>query len=471
MSVPKDILAIPRPKNTRVKPSGNHYLVIKRTCKRINGRNVPVELGVIGEIRDGRYIERVKEPVKREVDIKDYGEVSLCDKLGKDLMDDLLKVWTPKEATCLYTIALLRAAYGEVKNRDLELQYQTSYASELYKNVALSELTVSKFMDSIGKSYTLIRKFMQNRIESAKGKKLVIDGMLKDYNSKSIFSEFSRKGAKKGSKDLSLLYAFDPEEMEPIATKPYVGNMLDMTAIDDFVDDYKITNGIMVFDKGFPSKAFLDKMQKEKNLSYIAPLKTNSKLVKRYKMDEPDTPLEGYENGTILCKKVKMSNGKFLYSFRDPKMAMEQEVGYIAKAKKKDKFDVEKYNAKKSEFGLIVFESRTDTTPLIIYKAYAQRWDIEVFFDFYKNIIDRDCENVHNDYRVYATELINFLTALIASRVKKQFSKLGLYKHHSHKELMRYLSKYKMVRMGEEGKWKPCKKLAYIDNIISTLGI
>ena len=90
---------------------------------------------------------------------------------------------------------------------------------------------------------------------------------------------------------------------------------------------------------------------------------------------------------------------------------------------------------------------------------------------FYKNIIDRDCENVHNDYRVYATELINFLSALIASRVKKQFSKLGLYKHHSHKELMRYLSKAKMVRMGEEGKWKPCKRLSYIDNIVSTLGI
>ena len=76
--------------------------------------------------------------------------------------------------------------------------------------------------------------------------------MLKDYNSRSIFSEFSRKGAKKGSKDLSLLYAFDPEGMEPIATKPYVCNMLDMTVIDNFVDDYKITSGIMVFDKGFP---------------------------------------------------------------------------------------------------------------------------------------------------------------------------------------------------------------------------
>jgi hypothetical protein len=36
---------------------------------------------------------------------------------------------------------------------------------------------------------------------------------------------------------------------------------------------------------------------------------------------------------------------------------------------------------------------------------------------------------------------------------------------------MRYLSKDKMVRTGEEGKWKACKKLAYIDNLISTLGI
>lgn len=211
MAIPKEILAIPRPKNTRVKPSGNHYLVIKRTCKRINGENIPVELGTIGEIRDGRYIERSGTPARREIDIKDYGEIAVCDKHGKDLMGDLLEVWTPKEAKSLYT--------------------------------------------------------------------------------------------------------------------------------------------------------------------------------------------------------------------------------------------------------------------LLVYRAYAQRWEIEVFIDFFKNIIDRDCENVHNDYGVYATELVNFLSAIIASRVKKEFSRLGLYKHHSHKELMRYLSKYKKVRNVEDGKWKPCKKLAYIDDIISMLGI
>jgi len=39
MAIPKEILAVERPKNTRVKQSGDRFLVIKRTCKRVDGRN------------------------------------------------------------------------------------------------------------------------------------------------------------------------------------------------------------------------------------------------------------------------------------------------------------------------------------------------------------------------------------------------------------------------------------------------
>ena len=43
------------------------------------------------------------------------------------------------------------------------------------------------------------------------GKNIVVDGMQKDYNSQDGYmSEFSRKARTKGSKDLSLLYAFNP---------------------------------------------------------------------------------------------------------------------------------------------------------------------------------------------------------------------------------------------------------------------
>ena len=33
------------------------------------GKNIPVEIGTIGEIRDGRYIERISVPARKEIDI------------------------------------------------------------------------------------------------------------------------------------------------------------------------------------------------------------------------------------------------------------------------------------------------------------------------------------------------------------------------------------------------------------------
>ena len=45
-----------------------------------------------------------------------------------------------------------------------------------------------------------------------------------------------------------------------------------------------------------------------------------------------------------LYKKVKMSNGKYLYSFRNLVMASEQEVAYVQQSQKKETFDGEKYS-------------------------------------------------------------------------------------------------------------------------------
>ena len=76
MPIPKDILAVERPKNTVVKMRLGRYLVIKRTSKRVNGKAMPVDLGTIGEIIDGKYVEIRTVPKKqqRQIDIKDYGE-------------------------------------------------------------------------------------------------------------------------------------------------------------------------------------------------------------------------------------------------------------------------------------------------------------------------------------------------------------------------------------------------------------
>lgn len=471
MAVPPEILAVERPKNTRVKQSGSRFLVIKRTCKRIDGRNVPVELGTIGEIVDGRYVEKRSEPRPKGVDIKDYGEVALCSSCADELLPELAKVWDIADAKRLYAIAVLRAAYGDVKNRDLQMQYETSYMSEMIPGLHMSENTVSKFLQEIGKAYSFISEFMTNRVKAFAGRRIVIDGMLKDYNSDTgSMSEFSRKGRIKGSRDISLMYAYDIEKMEPIAAKPYPGNMLDQSAIHDFVDEYKINSGMLILDKGFLSEAFIDNAESQDGLSYVIPLKKDSALIARYGMDNPKEHLSGFKERVILYKKERMSNGKYLYAFRDPKEAYEQEVGYVQHAAKKESYDSEKYCDRKSQFGLIVFRSSADLDPLAVYSAYADRWDIEVMFNMYKNIIDRDTVNVHGDYSMYATEFINFLSVLIASRVKMRINGAKLNEKYSYKQIFKYLSKYKKVKVGDK-KWQSATMLKYIQETATLLGI
>lgn len=106
MPIPQEILAVERPKNTKVKKSGDRYLVIKRTCKRINGKNIPVDLGTIGEIIDFKYVEIREKPMRKNnvIDVKDYGLVQLFNKNCFDIYEDLSKVFVPDSAKKIWIL-------------------------------------------------------------------------------------------------------------------------------------------------------------------------------------------------------------------------------------------------------------------------------------------------------------------------------------------------------------------------------
>lgn len=117
------------------------------------------------------------------------------------------------------------------------------------------------------------------------------------------------------------------------------------------------------------------------------------------------------------------------------------------------------------------FKSKKNLDPLTVYLAYYQRWQVETMFNLYKNIIDRDTVNVHTDYRVYATELINFLSAIITTRVKNEIGRKELNKKYSYKQIFRMLSKCKKVRTDKDGQWEDVTKLKYIEELTKTLDV
>ena len=467
MSIPEEIKAVSRPRGTVIKEAFGRYLVIKRTSRRVPGKKTPrtVDLGTIGEIKDGVYVEIREVPrkvaEKRSINIKTYGTVAACHKVGQSLLQDLKETFPSPDAEKLYAIALLRTCEPDIKNRDIKAAYETSYLSEMLPNIALSENTICTFLRETGLEYVNMHQFLKKRAEKFKGKKQVIDGTLKDNNSsENAFSEFSRKGRVKGSRDLSVIYSYDTETKEPVLVKTYAGNMLDTRAVKDFVTTFSVKEGILVMDKGFYSKENIELFKSLPALSFILPLQRSAAKLKKHDMYRDLNERVTIEEKHLLAKKVCVDVNTYLYSFRDPEIAGEEEVIYL---KKREDFDAVEYDKDKEQFGVISFETNQNLSPEEVYTAYASRWEIETMFKMFKEILDLDTENVHSDFSVMTSEFINYLSVILGQRLKKLFretvlkskknrkgevvSTSSISDNYSFRQSMKYLSKINMIRL------------------------
>lgn len=474
MPIPQEIKDVERPKGTVIKRASGYYYVVKRTSVYKEGRRVPKDLGIVGKIIDGRYVPNGNAVLKnqKEIDIKNYGEIALFGKASLDVLDELKSVYDERTAEKLYVIALLRSCNCDLTNRDLKHEYDYSYISNLYPGVSLSESSMPDFLEGLGAAYLRIERFMRNRVSKACEDTVLVDGTLKNYNSKSsMFSDWSRKGRVKGCKDFSILYSYDVRTGEPISAKPYTGNMLDSTAFLDFVDHFKASNSLFIMDKGFWNQKDVDKIKESEGAKYIIPIKSNSRIIGDNGLLDDYRILKGYSDDVVLFSK-KAVGGRIYYVFKSKSDSIAQENAFLEGEKRKGSFDNAKYQAKAKGFGVVVFESNYDADPAEIYRAYESRWNIELMFKFYKNVLDITTTSVHNDYRVYATEFINYLSLIISSKVKKELNKHRLLEKYSFKQIMRYLSKYKKCRVFDKRQeWRSNQLLGYVQDIVNALGI
>lgn len=478
MPIPQEILCVERPKNTVVICYGkdkNHYAVRQRVgCTYSEGRHLPKNGPTIGHIIDGKYIPN-KEPKPTvsmcNVDLKDWANIVLCDNLFKDILAELKEVYNDEDAKKLYCIAILRVCNPDIKDCELKEAYDNSFLSELYPGVALSRNTVSTFLNNVGKACSLIVKYMRLRTEKVKiNHHLLVDGTLKTDTSKvNSLSDFSRKARLKGSRDISVLYAFDLEEREPICSQCFPGNMLDVTAYKSFISDNHITKGLIVGDKGFPSSAAEEQFKSNPDLHYLNPLKRNAKLIVRYNMLSFTHILSTNSNITYRKEKCKGTK-KWLYSFRDAVKAAKEEQDWLKNAKKDGTYTPETLAEKQKSFGTIVLESDCDLSPECAYAAYAERWKIEIVMRFYKSACQFDETRVQDDYSVISTEFCDFLAIVLTFRLLKAFDDANLLEKHTYKKVMSILKRAKKIKL--EGKeWQLIKVAPSGIDIIQKLGV
>ena len=479
MPIPTDILKVERPRNTIVIAYGrnkNHYAVRQRIgCKYVNGRHVPVNGATIGHIINERYVPIEKSTIDNvsysTVDMKYWGSFQLAENVFAEILPELQEVYSVDDALKIYSIALLRVCHPGIKDYELKETYDNSFLSELHPGIALSRNTVSRFLNDLGKACSRITQFMRNRTAKVRlDHHLLVDGTLKsDESGVNSLSDFSRKARTKGTRDISVLYAFDLEEMEPVCSKCFPGNMLDLTSYEAFIRENKITRGIIVADKGFPSDAAASCFMESPDLHYLNPVKRNSKLIQTHSMLDFTEILEGRKG--ITCRKEKCSGkSKWLYAFRDAERASKEEMDWLGRAQKDGTYSLEELKRRQKSFGTVVLESDLDLPLETVYKAYEDRWEIEIVMRYYKSACEFDETRVQDDYSVIGSEFCDFLATLLTFRILKAFDKAELLRKMNYGKIMDILKRAKKTRLpGEE--WKLVRMNPSQEEVLRKLSI
>lgn len=443
MGVPKEIRDVERPANTIVVDNGRdgpkRWAVRERKSSGayIPGRNPqPVNGGVIGHIIDFRFVP-IKDPMgSNGPEELQYAPIALFHSVTKDVLEDLISIIDADDVYLMMAIAALRFAHPGISDKRLSTDYRRTFACIYYPNVPISANTVSAFQERIGIDGEKRREFYKRRVmRVAKEHHIAIDGMLKQDNSiVNDLSEYSHKSRKKGSKDISVLFAYDIELMEPICSEVFPGNMIDAKAYSAFIRDNNITKGVVVDDKGFPPSQIKKELSDSPDLHFLTPLKRNAKVIAKYEMYSFEGPLADYEG--VWFKKVRMENGNFLISYKDVRRAASEEMNYNNKKRRTGNFDPEDYKRKDDRFGTIVFETDVDLEPEVAYAIYEDRWLLELVFKRYKNELDFDQTNVQSDPSTIGKEFINFICILATTRVLRKARGAGLLEKMSYGDLM-----------------------------------
>lgn len=358
-----------------------------------------------------------------------------------DLFDDLLKVYSVNEAYSIMVMATLRVIKPSVTLESMSEYYHRTFVSQFYPGAAVSKNTLGNLLKTIGQNSERRKKFFQLRMEAVVAEHhIAIDGTLVQDNSKvSDLSAFSYKARKRGCKEVSVIYAYDIELMEPICAEVFPVNYIDASAYSAFIRDNDIRKGIIIADKGFPPSRIKKELEERPDLHFLTPIKRNDVRIADNNMLEFVGPLDGVA-GHILYKKKKIKGGKYLYAYKDLHKSSLEEEDYIAKAEKRNDYDYDKYTKKKETFGVIVFESDMDFDPKDAYLCYDDRWLLELVFNRCKQDERLDKTNVQSDFSAIGSEFINFISAVATCRIVRKATKAGLLDKLSYDDLMEDLS-------------------------------
>lgn len=445
MGVPEEIRRVERPRNTVVvenKTDGpRKYAVRERKgVKYVSGSNPqPINGNVIGYIIDGAFVPLQAETACDGPEELSYGSSALFARHAADILETLLAVYPAEDAYSMIASVGVRVIRPGASYNRVSQHHRRTYLSVFYP-AHVSKNHLSDLLERVGMDGDKRRKFFRLLMRRvAETHHVLIDGHLKrDGSTVNDLAQFSYKASKRGYREISVIYAYDLESREIVAGQVFPGNCLDAQAYRRFIEDNGITRGVIVTDKGFPPSKIRDLLGGNPALSHLTPLKNNSRLVATHGLMEFEGVLRGFDR-RILYRKVQAGE-RWLYAFKDLSLVSEQTEAAVTRMENGKGFDRDRFERQYARAGFVVFESDLDLPPEDIYRAYDDRWEIELVFDQFNNGLEFDDTRVQGDFSVIGNEFLNVLAAIVSRRIMNEFRDKGVLDDMTYGDAMEDLS-------------------------------
>ena len=286
MSVPQDIRAVPRPKNTVVTDTGGkgplRYCVRARTKAVRTAKGFQPRNGkVIGHIVDGAFVpvsSRMKAKERRTL-----GCALLVADLGSDLRARLAAHLGDKDADIVLALASLDILYPDLGEDLRAAQYKASLASLVFPGLDLSEKSIHALYTKIGKKGAdeLFRSLGQ-----ANGSDTSSYLLLMPMECPATLAAFGKDACKDNGPGLCLAL-----QGGDIGFEPVYGRLLDMKGEGLPGAATCCDTGCTLFTASEASSESLRSLARERGLHYLVPVKRDDKLCKKLSFDRNQAPV------------------------------------------------------------------------------------------------------------------------------------------------------------------------------------
>ena len=313
----------------------------------------------------------------------------------------------------------------------------------------MSSASLSVFLQELGTKRPQIVGFMKEYL--SKEQYVLFDGT--NIISNSDHMDINRIGYNSHrlfDPQINLLYAFSSCSHTPGYYRVLPGNIRDVSAFKQCVQESGISNMVVVADKGFGSEANF-KMLEDNGLKYIIPLKRNNSAIQKEKLKTGNkADFDGHFrfNNRVIWYYSYFLDGKHIYVYLDSDLRNKEEKDYIRRIDENcEDYTVESFMEKQYDFGVISFRTNIDDTAENLFHLYKTRGEIEQSFDFLKNLLEQDHTYLQSVYSVEAWAFINHISLMLVYAVYARLKSAELLSKYSVSDFLIHLKYVHAVKM------------------------